>query len=45
MIAGEKNATDRKTKIRERYKGVDTSRVIVIPAKPIDGKSLEEKPL
>ena len=45
MIAGEKNATDRKTKIRERYKGVDTSRVIVIPAKPSDGKSLEEKPL
>ena len=45
MIASEKNATDRKTKIRERYKGVDTSRVIVIPAKPSDGKSLEEKPL
>lgn len=47
MIASEKqaNSEDRRQKITERYKGVDPSRLIVIPAKPADEASLEEKPL
>lgn len=45
MIASEKAASDSKQKITERYKGVDPSRLIVIPAKaPVEG-NLEERPL
>ena len=47
MIASEKQASadERKQKIADRYKGVDPSRLIVIPAKPADEMNLEEKPL
>lgn len=45
MIASEKNAVDSKEKIVERYKGVDPSRLIVIPAKVTAEANLEERPL
>lgn len=45
MIASEKNAVDSKEKIAERYKGVDPSRLIVIPAKVTAEANLEERPL
>lgn len=45
MIIGEKSAVDRKQKITERYKGVDPSRLIVIPAKAAIEGNLEERPL
>ena len=45
MIASEKNAADSKEKIVERYKGVDPSRLIVIPAKVTAETNLEERPL
>lgn len=47
MIEAEKQmaATDRKEKIRSRYKGIDPSELEVIPAKPVDEVSLSERPL
>ena len=47
MNASEKQAKkeDRKQKIEKRYKGIDPSRLIVIPATDEDGIALEEKPL
>ncbi len=45
MIASEKTAVDSKEKIVERYKGVDPSRLIVIPAKVTAEANLEERPL
>ena len=45
MIASEKDAVDSKEKIVERYKGVDPSRLIVIPAKVTAEANLEERPL
>ena len=45
MIASEKAAPDSKEKIVERYKGVDPSRLIVIPAKVTAEANLEERPL
>lgn len=47
MIESEKQmtATDRKEKIRSRYKGIDPSELEVIPAKPVDEVSLAERPL
>ena len=45
MIASEKAASDSKEKIIERYKGVDPSRLIVIPAKVTAEANLEERPL
>ena len=45
MIASEKAASDSKQKITERYKGVDPSRLIVIPAKAAVEGNLEERKL
>lgn len=47
MNASEKQAKkgERKQKIEKRYKGIDPSRLIVIPATDEDGIALEEKPL
>lgn len=45
MIVGDMSAVDRKQKITERYKGVDPSRLIVIPAKAAVEGNLEERPL
>ena len=47
MNASEKQANggDRKQKIRDRYKGVDPSKLIVIPATPADETALEDRPL
>ena len=43
MIRSEAEAVDRKQRIRDRYKGVDTSELEVIPAKAVEG--LEKAPL
>ena len=37
MIRSETEAVDRKQRIRDRYKGVDTSELEVIPAKTVEG--------
>ena len=37
MIRSETEAVDRKQRIRDRYKGVDTSELEVIPAKAVEG--------
>lgn len=37
MIRSEAEAVDRKQRIRDRYKGVDTSELEVIPAKAVEG--------
>ena len=37
--------TERKQKIRSRYRGIDPSELEVIPAKPVDEVSLADKPL
>ena len=47
MNASEKKANkgERRQKIENRYKGIDTSRLIVIPATASDETALEEKAL
>lgn len=37
MIRSEAEAVDRKQRIRDRYKGVDTSELEVIQAKAVEG--------
>ena len=37
MISSGAEAADRKQRIRDRYKGVDTSELEVIPAKTVEG--------
>ena len=37
MISSGTEAVDRKQRIRDRYKGVDTSELEVIPAKAVEG--------